>query len=145
MIKTANLLQPYGVIFDIMSENPAVRQASRCAMRTYAGHIENKEQAKIILENVALLDREDIADMKRGADERHRELFLRTKEAILFMLDIADLTFNDLHSTLRRMSGFGGVDVQYMLTTLQHLSEHGLVFFDKEDECWRMSEGITTR
>jgi len=144
-IKTTNLLQPYGVIFDIMSDSPDLRQASRCAMRTYSKHLENKQQAKIIFENIALLDKQDIDDRMRGAEERRRLLFVKTKEAILFMLDIADLTFNDLYCTIHRMSGFGSVDRQYMQVTLHGLFEDNVIHFDKEEECWKLNEGVTVK
>jgi hypothetical protein len=140
--KTELSIMPWGIKFDIHSPNEQIRNASRCAMRTYARQMEvlDKKLSERILCDIAEFDRSELEERRKGASVAQKDFAQGVREGILFMLYNQPLSFKSLSTTLRHLRQYSTANDEYVRSILFKLKEEKLVKFNVEDGVWELDQ-----
>jgi hypothetical protein len=102
-------------------------------------HID-KKLSQSILSEVQNMDQQDRDARLKGATEAQKDVAQGVREAIIFMLYTADLSFKSLSTTLRHLRAYSHINDEYIRTILFKLKEERLVKFDAEEGVWKLDQ-----
>lgn len=140
--KTEASIMPWGIKFDVHSPNEQIRNASRCAMRTYARQIEvlDKKLADQIMADIAEFDRRELEERRKGASAAQKDFAQGVKEGIIFMLYNSPLSFKSLSTTMRHLRQYSTANDEYVRSVLFKMKEEKLVKFNVEEGVWELDQ-----